>query len=534
MVNTPAQPPPNTSQKNIVSAAKGGGIIFMGRLFEYAGRFVLGVLLARFMGSEQYGVYALASTVLAIVTGFAMVGLGEGLVYYIPRFRNQNDDNSIWGTLLISLSVPLTVSLVASVGILFMGDVIVSWFHEPQLLAVLPVVSLAIPLNVLMLIAIQITQGFKRMRYKVIAQDITLIIVKIVLVIPLIFIGLNAVLAMATHTIGLLIAAILPLYFLHTRLFPLNRPLTSATFHWKALFSFSLPVYFTHLIMTFGDQLQTILLGILSTSVAVGVFTAAYRVSMIGKMFHASIVMVAMPLVSDLYSQKAWPELGHFYQTVTKWTFTLNLPMALIIFLFAEPILLIFGESFITDITFTIGGYRIAAGPLALIILGLANLTGAATGICGVIITMTDRPWLNTFNSALALSSTLALNIWLIPLWGVVGAAVAQLVAVIILNTTRIIQIVVLYRLGPYNRGFLKPIFAGLIAAIATYFLDGLILADMGIVGIIVNIIFLLGLYTVAILALGLTADDHLILSRVGHRLRPWLPAIVANRFKAK
>ena len=47
---------------NIVSAAKGSGVVFMGRLFEYAGRFLLGVMLARFMGAGQYGIYALADT----------------------------------------------------------------------------------------------------------------------------------------------------------------------------------------------------------------------------------------------------------------------------------------------------------------------------------------------------------------------------------------------------------------------------------------------------------------------------------------
>ncbi|MDM8531877.1 flippase [Anaerolineales bacterium HSG25] len=513
-----------TEKQNIAAAAKGGGIIFAGRLFEFAGRFVIGVLLARFMGSEQYGVYALADTVLSLGSGIALLGVGAGLVHFIPVYKNQGNTDRLWGVILLGLFVPLGFGILSGIGVLFYADSIVNWFSEPLLLPVLSVVAFAIPFNVLMLSTISATQGFKRMHYKVIAQDIILTVVKLVLIIPFIFLGLNAFLALSVSTVGIIIASIVSIYFLHTKLFSLIRPLNTAQFPIKQLTVFSLPVYFTTLINSFGLQLQTILLGILNSSIEVGIFTASLRVGLLGKMFHSSIVIVAMPYVSDLYSRREWKQLAHFYQTVTKWTFTFNLPMFLIVLLFAKPILLIFGESFVYGLEFSLFGELYSAGVVALILLTFANTIGAATGICGVMITMTERPGLNTFNSALALGSTLLLNLWLIPIMGIVGAALAQVVAVVILNTTRLVQVFYLYQMSPYNRTFVKPLIAALTSLGVTYLIITFLFTEIGILGIMINITVLLAIYAGMIFMLGLTEDDYFILNKIFNRLKPLLP----------
>jgi len=480
-------------------------------------------MLARFMGAGQYGNYALADTTLTLITGIALLGLSQGMVYYIPFFKNIGDKESLWGTLFMGLAIPFAVSVWISIGLMIFGRPIANWLEKPALLSVMPIVAIAVPFSVLMFAAAQATQAFRRMRYKVIAQDIVMTSVKIICValFALFFTRLNALLAMTAHTIGVIVACGILFYYLHTELFSLNRSLKSAHIHFKLIFSFSLPVYFSQLINTFGNEFQTLMLGLLSTSSAVGIFTAASRTSTIGKMFQASIVTVAMPYVSDLHSRNEFAQLNHFYQTVTKWTYTVNLPVFLMMLLFSKPILMIFGDSFVSNLTIDIFGVTYSAGAVAMFILAFGHLIDAGTGICGVIITMTARPWLNTFNSILAFSSTILLNILLIPTWGVIGAAAAQVAAITILNVTRIIQAYILYDMQPYNRSFIKPSIAGLVAFAATYILDSLILTDIGPIGTLFNIIFLFAVYITTIIALGLDADDRMIINRVINKLKP-------------
>jgi len=509
---------------NIVSAAKGSGVVFMGRLFEYAGRFLLGVMLARFMGAGQYGIYALADTMLTLITGIALLGLSQGMVYYIPFFKNIGDKASLWGTLFIGLAIPFAVSVWLSIALIILGKPIATWLDKPTLVSVMPIVAIAVPFSVLMFAAAQATQAFRRMRFKVIAQDIVMTSVKIICVALFAIyysFHLNATLALVAHTIGVLVACGMLFYYLHTELFSLNRSLKSAHIHFKLIFSFSLPVYFSQLINTFGNEFQTLMLGVLSTSSAVGIFTAASRTSTIGKMFQASIVTVAMPYVSDLHSRHEFEQLNHFYQTVTKWTYTVNLPVFLMMLLFSKPILMIFGDSFVSNLTIDLFGVTYSAGAVAMFILAFGHLIDAGTGICGVIITMNARPWLNTFNSMLAFSSTILLNILLIPTWGVIGAATAQVASVTILNVTRIIQAYLLYDMQPYNRSFIKPTIAGLVAFAATFILDSLIFTNIELIGTILNIIFLFAVYIATIIALGLDADDRMIINRVAGKLKP-------------
>lgn len=518
MTNTAPSSSNNTNQQYIVSAAKDGGLIFFGRLFGYIGRLGLGILMTRFMGPAQYGVYALGDTILTLLTAVALLGLHIGATQYIPKYRNNNQSNSLWGTILLSTVIPFGVGVAIGIIILLWPDWVVRWFDKAELFPLLPIIAIALPFSTLLLSTVQISMTFKRVRYKVVAEDIVLNLIKLILMALLALISLTAVSAMSAHLVGVLIACGFSLYFLHL-VFPLSRSITSARFHLRQLFTHALPVYISQLIAMFGGQLQILLLGGLSVLTQVGIYTVALRISSLTHIFKSSVVTIAMPYVSDLYSKNNWTELHKLYQTVTKWTFTANLPVFITILLFPDTILRIFGDSFVEG-EFKLWGIIFAPGSLALIVLGMANLVDAATGIGGVIITMTERSLLNTINSALAFGSTLFLNLWLIPIWGGVGAAIAYFIAVTVVNVSRVIQVFVLYRMLPYNRDIYKPMVASFITFVITYSLYKFIFIDLGFVGVVVNVVILFAVYTASIYSLGLDVEDQLIISKFRNRFK--------------
>lgn len=498
---------PPVASTNVLTAAKGGGITFIGRMFALAGQFVLGILLARFMGAEQYGLYSLADTTLSLVVAMALLGLSAGIVRYVSVFAHLRDEESLWGTLQVGIGIPLVVGAIAGVFVYIFADPLAEHvFHEPRLVPLLHIVAFMIIFGVLSYVTASALQGFKQLRYRVIAQDIVSTLVKLSLVGLLAFIGLNAVRAAAAYAVSIVTATLFLLYFLN-KVFPLKRPLKAARLNARQMLAFSTPVYLSGLIAMFGNNLQIILLGMLGTVASVGVFTAASRIGLAGQIFHNSIVEIAMPIVSELHSDKNIDQLGHFYQTVTKWTFTFNLPLFLISLLFAKPLLAIFGEDF-------------TRGSAALIILALGNLANAGAGVCGVIVTMTGHTWLNTLNSILALVITLSLNVLLIPVWGYVGAAIATALGMTVVNGARLIEVFVLFRLLPYNRGFIKPILAGLVAATASFFVTRWLYGGSNLIYVFLNIAFLLVVYVLVIWLLRLSEEDRAVLERVHYRLK--------------
>lgn len=494
--------------QNILTAAKGGGIVFTGTVFRFGSRFVIGILLARLLGAEQLGLYNLALTAATVAAGLALLGLTSAMVRYISFFAGRRDTAGLWGTLQIGLGLPMALSMLLGVGLYTLaGPIAERLFHEPRLVPLLRLASLIIPFLTLNDIIAAATRGFNKMQYMVIAQDVSQPMIKLfILIAVLAVMGLDAAKALAASGLTVVIVCVLLVYFLN-KLFSLKRPLRTARRDIREMLRFSLPVYLSRLIGTFGGNVQTVLLGTLNTVTNVGIFNVVSQANLIGDMFHQSIVTASMPIVSELYSQGEREQIGRFYQTMTKWTFTVNLPLFLILLLFPVPILSVFGGSFVD-------------GAAALAVLAWGNLVNVGTGICGVLLDMSGNTLLKLANSIATVALTLVLNILLIPRWGLVGAATASLTAAVVINLLRLSEVFILFRLLPYNLGFAKPIAAGLVALAAAWAIRQFFATEANLIYVFMNVGLLLATYAGLILLLGLSQEDRTVLARLCGRMK--------------
>lgn len=507
MDTSPVQPTQfATSHQSILTAAKGSGITFLGTMGEYAGRLILGFLLARFMGAEQYGLYSLADSAVFMVIGIALMGMDTALMHFIPVFSRRREATALQATLQVGLGIPLALGILGGIGLfVFAGPIAQSVFHEPRLALLLRIVALAAPFGVMSSAAVGATRGFKQMQYKVITQDIALTLIKLILTAVLAITGLTAMKAMAAYSAAVVASCLLLIYFLN-KLIPLNRPAGPWRRHLKQMLGFSLPVYVSRLLALFGPNLRIVLLGMFSTVFSVGIFTVATRIRMVSLAFQSAMVVMGSPIVSELHGQQEREKLERFYQTVTKWTLTFNLPLFLVIVCFPQFLLSIFGQDF-------------TAGAVALVILACGDLVNAATGICGVMVTMTGNPWLNTVDSIFSLAVTLLFSLWLIPTMGVVGAGIAAMASVTFSNLFQLIAVFVLFRMLPYDRSFVKPVLAAGAAAVATWAAMRWLLTGSDWASVIVNMGILLSVYAVVILGLGLSEEDQFVLRHFYSRL---------------
>jgi O-antigen/teichoic acid export membrane protein len=497
------------ADQDVLIAAKGGGIVFVGRLFQYGSRFIIAFLTARFLGAEQLGLCNLALSAVFIVSNLVTLGLPAAMVRYVALFVSRQDKDRLWGTLQVGLGLTAALGVLMGLGLFALaGPIAECLWHEPRLLLLLRVVGLAVPFLALGDIVVSATQGFKDMRYGVIGADILRPIVRLALLLVLAIAGMNATKALVAFTASAVFTLFLLLYFLNN-LFPLKQPLNFRMAQHGAgeMLRFSLPLYLSSLIFTFGDNLQTVLLGTFNTTLNVGIFSTASQINMVGQMFHGAIATASSPLVSELYDQGELEQMGRFYQAVTKWTFMANLPLFLIVLLFPTSILSIFGQSFV-------------GGATALGILAWVNLVKTGTGINNVILGMTGKTSLNLVNSVVTFALTLGLNILLIPKWGLIGAAVAALVCAAIINLLRLLEVFFLFRLLPYNAGFAKPIVAAFAALLVSWSVCSFFFTEISLVHTVMNIAILLVVYVGMIFLLGLSYEDRIVLARVIQRLK--------------
>ena len=274
----------------------------------------------------------------------------------------------------------------------------------------------------------------------------------------------------------------------------------------RELLRFSAPVFLSNVVLKSGHQLQTILLGALSTVSTVGIFVVAANVNLIGSLFHQSLVAASMPLFAAAQDGGDRGALERLYQLMSKWSLTLNLPVFLVIVAFPETLLALFGPEF-------------RAGAVPLMILGAANLVNAATGMSGALLDMTGHTGYKLLNAAVSVTLGIATNLLLVPPLGLIGAAIAALAVTATVNILPLVEVLMLVRVSPYGRSTLKPIAAGIGALAVTIAIKVSLGGSGELIQAALGIPLLIITYGVVLFVFGIDHSDRVVLRRVRGRL---------------
>lgn len=493
-------------ERNMLQTAKGGGFLAAGSLFEFGIRFVIAFLLARVLGASEYGMYNLAISAATIVASISALGMDDGMIRYIAMMVSKRDEKGVWGTLQIGFGIGIVMSLLTGVGLYFLAEPVgLHLFHEPDLVPLLRLFSFIVPPLTLSNILVGAARGFKRMDVSALAENVIQFIIRLILIGLLALFGLNVFVASIVFGLSELAATLALIYLLHKH-FSFKRPISNGRRDTREIFTFAMPFWMSGLLSKFRKNIQSVLLGTLDTVAGVGVFSIVSSINLVGRVSYQSIIASVKPFLAELYSQNNIQQMGQLYQTTTRWTLMTNLPIFLIMVLFPEQLLVIFGESFVV-------------GASALAILAYAELANAGTGICGSIIDMTGFTKLKLVNSVTWVLLLAVTNYLLIPPWGVVGAAVATLISTTVINFLRMAEVWFLLRLQPYNRTFIKPV----VAALGTYFGDQLLTqwlpSDTTLFHAIVHMVFVLVVYAGLLWLFRLTPEDKMVLGQMSKRI---------------
>ncbi len=492
---------------NMTAVAKGGGVIFTGKMFLDAVRFVTAFILARLLGARDYGMYTLALSATNIGVGLALLGLDAALIRYVAVMVGRKDDESVWGTIQVGISVAMLLSVVT--GTLLFGfafPVAENAFHKVGLAPLLQIAAVLIPILTLSEVLASITKGFKRMDYPVIAQFFFQPVFRFVMIVILALSGFNPFLAIVTFGLADLGASIIMLYYLN-KIYPLRRPLSPAKRDLKGLLGFSLPVWMSGLMVQFQSNLQALVLGTMGSITGVGLFAIASQITAISGHFTSSINVSSKPIIAQLHDQKDMQQMGQIYQTANKWAVMVQLPIFLVMIIYPGALLSIFGNSYVE-------------GAAALIILAIADLLNVGTGMGGVILDMTGYTRLKLLNSILRLVIYLGLDLLLIPRWGLIGAAVAVMVGEGAVNLLRLAQVYVLFKLLPFNKGFVKPVIAAIAAASVALLLGIWLPAGVNLIHAALGGILLLLTYAGVTYLLGFSKEEAFMFDGLRGRIQ--------------
>jgi O-antigen/teichoic acid export membrane protein len=497
-----------STDRHIVAVARGSGFLAGGSLFELGSRFVIALLLARGLGATDYGMYVLAITASALISGLALIGLDDAMVRYVAILSGRRDDAGVWGTIQVGVGTS-TLTGIATGGILFVlaEPIATSVFREPGLTSLLRIVAVLVPFLTLSNVLAGVTRGFERMDYVALAENVVMSLVRLAGLGLLVLIDAlsvqNALILFGVSDV----AATLCLAAMLRRCLPRTGSLRDGRRDTREVFRFALPLWMSGLIRQFRRNIETIMLGALTTVASVGVFAVAVNINFVGHLTLLSLLVAIKPILAQLHDRGDRSGLSSLYTTSTRWSFALNLPFFLVIVLYAEALLNVFGESF-------------TSGAVALTIISVAELVNAATGTCGSMLDMTGHTRLKLLNSLVWTVMLIGGGALLIPTWGVNGAAVSTLIAVGGVNLLTVVEVWVLERLTPFDRTFWKPLAAGAAAALCGLGLRAAVpVGDSFLIAAVQGAI-VFAVYVGLLFSFGLAPQDRLVLDGIVRKLR--------------
>ena len=495
-------------QEAILASAKGGGFLAGGSAFEFGSRFVISLLLARLIAADGYGLYNLAISAATIFAGISAMGLDDAMVRYIAIMSRRGDPPGVWGTIQLGVGV----STVAGIGMgatLYVAatPIAVGMFEEPRLTPLLHLLAFVVPFLTMSNVLTGCARGFGRMDHAAFAENVVQSTVRMALLALLALTGMDVFTAVAVFAISD-VASSLTLVLLLNREFPLRRPLRrDVRRDTRQVFSFALPLWLSGLLNQFRKNIETVMLGALTAVADVGVYAVVTKINLASHVVYRAIIVSVKPVLASLSDQKDHEGLTQVYTAATRWTLALNVPFFLISVLYPEPILRVFGASF-------------TAGAGALVLLAIAELVIAGTGICGSIIDMTGHTRLKLANTVLWIVLLLAANALLIPRWGLLGAAAASLIAAVTINVVRLVEVWVVERLNPYRDGFWKPVVAAAGALGLGLVLRAVVPVHHSIVAAAVQGAVVIAVYAALIATFGFAAEDRMVYERIRRKLR--------------
>lgn len=418
----------NSPKERQGSVLQRGGISLIGAGLGGILVIINEILVARFLGIEVYGLYALAFAAAKMGQFISIFGLQTSVLHFIPIYSSKGEENRVLGTIVAAIVLPTVIGggLIAFIWS-FTDWLSLDILNKPGVQSYLTLFALSIPLLALSEILGSITRALGYTVYYVLIVNLVPPIVYFLLLLILMLTQAAPLLVAVGYCSAYLIAFLLGLFFLKRALGP-SRLKERPKYDFSTLYLYSVPLALNalfYIVFTFTD---IFMLGVMKESQDVGVYRGCLQLTTVFQMIIVALNAGAANLFSVMAAEKRTDELAKTYGIMIRWTAYLAAAAFIIIALNRTDLLSLFGDEF------TVAEH-------VLLLLLVAHLLRSCLGGTGFVLVVTGHQKIESFNAILGAVLNVVLNLWLIPDYGILGAAIATSFAHLLLNLLRVIQI---------------------------------------------------------------------------------------------
>jgi O-antigen/teichoic acid export membrane protein len=428
------------TSRNLSGVASGAVFVFLGVGLSSGSKIIERIIVGRMLGPDAYGRVAMALSVLMIGAYVGLMGFQEGVARFIPRYDSDRDVRGVWATgflATVTASIGVTGVLVLTSG--HLAELVYGSSEERLILAIMVV---ALPGFVIMRLGVGALRGLSDARARMLSFDIFFPIIRLSILTGLLVVGVEVLSLPIAYAVSCFLGAVVVHAFLHRRigLFGAKR------FRFKEMAVYSAPLVMATVASRLLTRADTLMVGYLESAAAVGLYEAAYPLANGLVLILTAFGFLYLPLISQLDADDDDAGVEQAYQITTKWVFILTLPLFVTLVLLPELVINIVFSREYTD-----------AAPI-LVVLSIGFFINSAFGRSRETLSALGDTRITMVVNLASFVVNIVLNLLLIPVYGVVGAALASVLSFLGLNGTIVLVLKWKYSITPFSKETIKTI----------------------------------------------------------------------------
>ena len=474
------------------------GITFIASVVTLPLGFIITILLGRYLGAGDLGLFRMASTIYGIAMLVSAIGIPMVMIKYVAEFKEgRTKFNQI-------VSSGVITSLFLGIGFIalfyFSSGIFAEIFNMPGLSGLIKILSPVFPFALVGGALLGLLNGLREMKKYAVATILQSVLM-IIVTVALIYYGFGV----AGAVIGVVLSSVgncLFLIFISRNYFEIT--LSEYIQTTKKMLRFSVQLFTAGAINEINNQLDIILIGFFLLSTDVGFYTVAIGLSRFFWLIPMSVQRITYPATSSYWSENNHVALNKMIDKTMKYCTVILVLIGLGVGFFARDIITtIFKENFVYAVL-----------PLQILLIGTVVRGSIAQPIGGSLAGI-GRPDLALKISALMMAINATLDIILIPQIGIIGAAIATTISLAGGAFINLVLVVKHLSIKVDIRWYLRILVVAIIAIIlfrfGNVFVNPYLLGGAILIG-----------YSILIFRFFLTEEDKDMFKSLTHLLIPW------------
>jgi len=390
----------------------GGSLLF--RSFGVLFTLLLNYLIAKYCGSEGYGLFYQGLTIFSILTIVGCIGLDNLVLFKTSEHSSIKEIDKINQLIFSVYKFVIPTAIIISVLMFLSANFLAEYYYkEPQLAKTIQLFSLGILPFILLQLNSENLKGSSKIKTASFLQGFAPQFLSVLL-------GLLFYFLFYKNETGFVLSTVVTYWLVFSISFflvkrqlivdQLKNKLNLITN--KELLKSSKTFWITASVSIISSNVVALVLGYYLDSKVIGVYGIAVKVSLIISFILPSINSAMAPEFVKNIVKKDFSTLDKLAKKSSLLMSAISIPMVIFLTFFSDFVMSLFGEEF-------------AAGGIILTILAWGQFFKAVTGSVGYILMSARLEKYLLYSILYSLVFSLILSVILIPNYGIVGASIA-------------------------------------------------------------------------------------------------------------